>query len=259
MAATAYAAAGLVGTLTPQANTTVEPEFAALLPPGWSSLTARLVSDDGDMIARLGDYGRRYAETAAQFANAPLGSIAAACTGVSYLLGLAREAALVAEIEAARGVPFVTSSLAATAALRGLGATRIALLSPYPEALNGPAHAYWQAQGFEIVATAAPRAAESGSFHPIYAMRGEGVLDAHRRLGDSKADAVLMLGTGMATLRPLLAAQAEGLMPAISCNLALVWAATQGKRWDALDSSGLGDWMRGTHWAPRLSALFGDG
>jgi maleate isomerase len=40
----AYARKGMLGVLTPQANTTVEPEFSALLPPATAMLTARLVS-----------------------------------------------------------------------------------------------------------------------------------------------------------------------------------------------------------------------
>ena len=39
-----YAAKGLVGCLTPQANTTVEPEFNILLPAGYAVLNARLPS-----------------------------------------------------------------------------------------------------------------------------------------------------------------------------------------------------------------------
>ena len=39
-----YAAKGLVGCLTPQANTTVEPEFNILLPAGYAVLNARLTS-----------------------------------------------------------------------------------------------------------------------------------------------------------------------------------------------------------------------
>ena len=39
-----YARRGLVGTLTPQANTTVEPEFAVLWLPGIAMVNARMVS-----------------------------------------------------------------------------------------------------------------------------------------------------------------------------------------------------------------------
>ncbi len=42
--------------LTPQANTTVEPEFAILLPPGYAFLNARMVSNKPTIEGRLDDY-----------------------------------------------------------------------------------------------------------------------------------------------------------------------------------------------------------
>ena len=48
-----YGRAGLVGVLTPQANTTVEPEIWTLLPPGWSMINARLTSSKDSIEARL--------------------------------------------------------------------------------------------------------------------------------------------------------------------------------------------------------------
>ena len=39
-----YGKKGLIGVLTPQANTTVEPEFWTLLPTGWSLINTRLTS-----------------------------------------------------------------------------------------------------------------------------------------------------------------------------------------------------------------------
>ena len=50
-----YARKGLIGVLTPQANTTVEPEFAILMPPGYAFLNARMVSDKPTMQGRLDD------------------------------------------------------------------------------------------------------------------------------------------------------------------------------------------------------------
>ncbi len=40
-----YAPKGLIGVLTPQANTTVEPEFWIMLPPGVAMINARMTSD----------------------------------------------------------------------------------------------------------------------------------------------------------------------------------------------------------------------
>ena len=51
----AYAPQGLIGLLTPQANTTVEPEAWALLPSGMSLINGRLVSADPDLLQRLRD------------------------------------------------------------------------------------------------------------------------------------------------------------------------------------------------------------
>ena len=102
---TDYGSAGLIGVLTPQANTTVEPEIWTLLPPGWSMVNARLTSSEDTIEARLVDYTTKFADTAAQFANAPVDVIVAACTGASYLIGAEAEARIVAEIEARRGAP----------------------------------------------------------------------------------------------------------------------------------------------------------
>ena len=48
-----YASRGLVGMLTPQANTTVEPEFNILWPRGVAMISARLMSDKPSISARL--------------------------------------------------------------------------------------------------------------------------------------------------------------------------------------------------------------
>jgi hypothetical protein len=106
-----------------------------------------------------------------------------------------------------------------------------------------------------VVATAGP-ALEAAAFHPIYAMPGGDVLRAYERLAESGADAVLMLGTGMATLGPLLAAEGRGLPPAISCNLALAWAAVQAARGAARDAASLAPWLSGACWGARARALF---
>ena len=52
----AYAPRGLIGVLTPQANTTVEPEFWIMLPPGVAAINARMVSPKEALEARLVDY-----------------------------------------------------------------------------------------------------------------------------------------------------------------------------------------------------------
>lgn len=101
----AYAPRGLIGVLTPQANTTVEPEFWIMLPPGVAAINARMMSSKEALEARLVDYLENLDATIAQFANAPLGAIAIATTGTSYIAGAAREQELVDRITTQTGVP----------------------------------------------------------------------------------------------------------------------------------------------------------
>lgn len=100
--ATAYARTALLGVLTPQANTTAEPELSILLPPGFGLIAARLTSGCPGMEDRLTDYFHRIGPTAAQFANAPVAAIGFACTGASYLVGAGAEALALAALDGPR-------------------------------------------------------------------------------------------------------------------------------------------------------------
>lgn len=217
-----YARKGLVGLLTPQANTTVEPEFAILMPPGYAFLNARLTSDKPTIETRLGDYFERMGATVAEFANAPVGAYAFACTGASYLAGLAGERAAVAAIEAERGHPYITAGRAVADALRRLGARRIGLVSPYPPGLTEASVAYWKSHGHEVAAVTGAFN-EASSFHPIYSLAAATAEAALEGIDPKAVDAVVMLGTGMPTLGPILSRGADFGVPVLSCMSALAW------------------------------------
>lgn len=254
---TLYAPRALTGILTPQANTTVEPEMALLVPPGCGTLTARLTSGCASMDDRLRDYFAMIESTAAQFANAPVQAVGFACTGASYLVGPGAEATLAGRF-AARGLPLVTAGQAIRAALATLGARTIAVASPYGDGLTEAALTYWQALGLTVTRVA--RIAEdAAAFHPIYAHGSDHALTAaHSLLGDRQAEAVVLLGTGLPTL-PALAALADARLPVLSSNLCLAWALHHAATGIPPDAATLHAWRRGDHWqaalAQRLPAL----
>jgi len=64
-----YAPHGLIGVLTPQANTTVEPEFWLMLPPGVAMINARMTSDKPSLEARLVDYFDQIDKVVEQFVS----------------------------------------------------------------------------------------------------------------------------------------------------------------------------------------------
>jgi maleate isomerase len=248
-----YAYKGLIGALTPQANTTVEPEFSLLWPPGYGMINARLTSPKSAMNDRLFDYWDTTEQTLDQFANAPVSAAAFACTGASYLAGRDEEDALVTRIEEARGYPFITSAIAVTDALNTLDAKRIGLVSPYPADLTEASVGYWQSRGFHIAEISS--AFNPGSdFHPIYSLQASSAQDALAHLRDKPLDAIVMLGTGMPTLAPIAGAAHWDGPPVMSCMLCLAWRTVQ-----AIDGTPPGrnilmDWINGAGWSERLAA-----
>ncbi|MBP0462800.1 aspartate/glutamate racemase family protein [Roseomonas sp. PWR1] len=251
-----YAPDGLLGVLTPQANTTVEPEFAILLPPRVTMLAARLTSPKPTIAARLVDYVEGLDAAVAQFANAPLGAIAFACTGASYLVGRDAEDAAVARLEARSGIPFVTAARAVCDAFTALGASRIGLVSPYPADLTEASVAYWSSRGLTVgrVVAAAP---PGDSFHPIYAMSAGSAAEALAGMRGAGVDAVVMLGTGMPTLKPILDCPAVDGAPVISCMTALAWRSLVALRGTAPDGAGLRRWIAGEGWRARYAQRMG--
>ena len=248
-----YAPRGLVGMLTPQANTTVEPEFNILWPRGVAMINARLMSDKPSISARLVDYFANYGNSLRQFANAPIGVAAAACTGASYLAGRDEEARVASELTKQNGFPFVTAALAVVDALTVLNARRIGLVSPYPDDLTQASVAYWQSHGFEVAEVAGAFNTES-SFHPIYSLTGSAAERATRSLETAKLDAIVMLGTGMPTLRPIAATIGWRGAPVMSCNLCLAWRAVEALDRRAPDVTTLRGWLRGDGWIKRLAS-----
>jgi len=247
----AYAPHGLIGLLTPQANTTVEPEAWALLPAGLSLINGRLVSAAPDLIQRLRDYFGDLTPTLTQFANAPLSVLALACTGSSYLMGREAEIQWVAHRSARLYIPVVTAGQAVVAALQQLGAQRLALASPYPQELTQASVAYWQSHGFEVAQVQNVTASTPG-FHAIYTTDSAAAAQAVQSLRGAGADAVLMLGTGMPSLQAIGAQGQEAGPPVLSSMLALMWQATslvQPKHRD------LSPWLDGALWSHRAQAM----
>lgn len=237
-----YAPRGLLGVLTPQANTTAEPELQILCPPGVTLLTARMTSSAADLQSRLWNYYEQLPRWIAEFANAPLGAVASACTGASYLIGADAEDRLFEQLAHDLGKPITNSALAVVAAMRALGARRMALVSPYPPWLTSRSQAYWESRGL-AVRQVVQLSTDASAFHPIYALESQAAETGIAQIS-AEVDAVLLLGTGTPTL-PALARHPQDAAgrPVLSCNLALLW--------HALES------LHGHARAPRSAALLG--
>lgn len=215
-----------LGVATPQANTTVEPEMQRLLGGAsqFTVLAARLSSPLQDSRARLIDYFDRLEATLHQFDVAPLAAAGFACTGSCYLVGREDEDRRLAAASRAAGYPVVSSAQAIREALALLGARRIALLSPYPKWLSEAGQQYWRDHGFTLTSVAG-LPADLLDTRGIYRLTTARVLEIYAGLDTRGADAVLLSGTGMPTLRAIAAlnTRTPAAIPIVSSNLCLAW------------------------------------
>lgn len=252
-----YAPRGFVGVLTPQANTTVEAECGILLPAGVGLLTARLTSTKPAMEDRLVDYFDTLEATVSQFADAPLRALGVACTGSSYLAGREREDAIFQVLSQRLGIHVTNSALAVVDALPALGARRIGLVSPYPDSLLQHSIAYWGSRGFaveavaKVVATAADRE-RSGSAHPVYALGSDSVMQALATLRGKSLDAIVLLGTGMPSLKAIMQTPSLDGAPVLSCTLALAWRCVCAIEGADCSADSLLAWISATEWRCRF-------
>lgn len=218
-----YGRRAIVGVMVPQANPIVEPEMASLLPKGFSMLVTRLQGSRTDSRSRLLNYLENISDSLDAYDIAPLDAVGYACTGSSYLVGVEHEYRVFSEMSERYGYPVISSAQAVRLALSDLGALKIALLAPYPKWLHVAGEEYWRKVGLTLVSSAS-LAFDTNDTRNIYSTTSSMALEAFKALSWDNADAVVLSGTGMPTLRALLEIRRLTDKPVISSNLCLAWS-----------------------------------
>jgi maleate isomerase len=145
----------LLGFLTPSSNTILEPVTAAML-GGLPEVTAHFarfrVTEISLSDQALGQFDPAPILAAADLlADARVDVIAWSGTSSSWL-GLERDRALCAAIEARTGIPATTSVLALVELFRAMGVARYGLVTPYLDEIQAPILENFAREGFVCAA-----------------------------------------------------------------------------------------------------------
>lgn len=221
-----YGTRAKLGLIVPPTNTVNEAEWARMMPAGVTvhvtrmRLHADLSSPEGEREL-YADIEKATRDLAA----AGLDAIAYGCTAGSMVMPLGRLTEFMTGV--AGGIPCVATAPSLVHACRALRLARVALATPYHDALNEHEREFLGANGIEVVAMKGLGIGAGGAHEYVRIARvpKEEVL-AHARSADSPVAAGLIIScTDFATLEAIPRLERELGKPVVTSNQATFWAA----------------------------------
>jgi maleate cis-trans isomerase len=213
-----------VGLMVPANNTTMEVELAAWLPPGSVVTTVKIPRGPGLLTQETIPAYRDSAIALARehFAGGEHDLIAYGCTAAGFISGPAGDAELAAQLTAATGLPVVTTARAMVHALLHEGARRIAVVTPYQDAVNAQLTAFLSHGGIDVVRLETFRAPDVIALGRI---TGDEVRSLARATMGPDCDALFIGCSQLPTHAILAGLQVEFSRPAWSSISATAWEA----------------------------------
>jgi maleate cis-trans isomerase len=207
------------GVLIPSTNTTVEME-CRLLPPIYQAHIGRLMTSAPGQTFRPSreedvDYQSRLLGTA-KVELVILAQTSASLFAEDY------DNIVTGQMSAGAGAPAITSAQAVGRALRALRAQRIAIVSPYSDAVNERAARYFESKhGLEVIALEGFGATDS---YAIGQLGPENARDAFARIDRPEIEAFVVPGGNFPTMASIAAWEQEFNKPVVTTNQASFWA-----------------------------------
>lgn len=216
-----YGDKGRIGLIRPGVTPSTEMDFHRHLPQGMAMATAALpygrVTLEG--LSEMSDRVREYA---GMYRGFPFDMLVFACTTGSMIGGPGFDKTLVRQMEAASGIPSITTSTALMEAFSLLGLRKLSITTPYSDALNNLEVEFLAAAGCE---TASIRGLGIEDTAVLPFVRPEEFFNLALSQDTSAADALFISCTGICVtelIEPL--ERAKGI-PVLTSNQATIWYA----------------------------------
>src|SRR5215207_8361514 len=220
-----YGRRGRIGLITLASDSSVLPEYARVVPEDVAVYAAPIVLPRGEVTATAlsemlaGDQFERAAEL---LVWTDVDVIVFACTSGSLVHGVGWDREIAGRIERASGRPATTTTTTVLAALRAVGATSLAIATPYLEEINAIERRFLEASGFSVASIGGlgcATDAEIGRLEPADAV------SLVERVATPEADAVFISCTNFHCLSAIASLERQLGKPVVTSNLAGAWAA----------------------------------
>ncbi len=221
----AYGWRAKIGVIVPPTNTVNEAEWNLMAPDGVTIHAARMAlhldtSSDAGKAALYADVER----TVSDLAEAGLDAIAYGCTAGSMVQPAT---ALGDFMTKASGTNSVTTAASIVAALDAMGVKRIAVATPYHDALNDHEVVFLEGAGFEVVHIQGLGIGAGGpEEYPQIARTEQSDIEDHILKSDREgAEAMVVSCTDFPVLGLIVGLETTLAKPVITSNQATFWAA----------------------------------
>ncbi len=214
-----YGWRGRIGLLVPTGNTTNEPEFYKMAPPGVTIHSNRVYLKDvtaAELAAMIG----HIEEATRQLSICDLDVVAFGCTSGSFISGPGYDESVMAKMANATTAKVTTTSTAVLAALQAVGAQKIVLATPYTSDINQAELRFLEAAGYEVLNNKGLGLVELRDImcqHPQTAYR------LARSIDSPEADTIFISCTGFPTVDVLSQLELDLGKPVVSSNQATFW------------------------------------
>jgi maleate isomerase len=216
------------GVLIPSTNTTVEIEYNRLLPADYQAHVGRMKSSGTTPFAPSIDAEVDYQSKL--LGTAKVEVVCLSQTSAS-LFADDYDESTVRRMSEGAGVPAVTSAQAIGRAVQALGATRIALVSPYSQEVIERAGQYYATKfGLSVLALHSFGATDA---YMIGKLGPDNARDAFRRIDRPEIEILVVPGGNFPTMQHVPDWEREFGKPVITTNQAALWAMFRVMKIDA--------------------------
>jgi len=231
--------------LVPSTNTSVQPEFDAMRPPGVTNHISRIripnipLRDDADFQRLIELIAAAQDEAVDSVMTCEPDRLVLGISAETFWDGLKASRDLKRQLEERTRLPVSMGSEACDAAFAALGVKRIAVVTPYQPVGDRNVVRFFEESGYEVKRI---RGLRCESPVKIAHVSEAELRDALLELDGDDIDALVQVGTNLAMARLAGSASLWMRRPVIAINTAIYW--------HALRSSGIDDRIAG--WGPLL-------